>query len=104
MDKVKTLNLTAILCLVVGKISGITELALSYVGLKTLGGSLLIVDGAGIIASLVLCFLAARTTAKQEELDKDIVARLMKEGTLKHYVRELERIEREQQRDQDLAA
>jgi len=54
------------------------------------GATLLALDGLFIVLGIALCIRIGREQAKAEEEDKQILARLVREGTLKQYLRDVE--------------
>ena len=91
MDKTSNWNRFAIFSLVMAKILGVAGIGLAFAGYKTIGGPLLIADVVMIVLALVLCCFAGNATARQDEDDREVVARMLRSGTLQSCVRELER-------------
>ena len=82
-------NSLAIFLLVFGKALGIAGLILGSVN-RTGGAILLVMDGLFITAALVIALRNGREQAKEANADKEVVARLVREGALKQYLREIE--------------
>lgn len=91
MDRTSNLNRFAIFCLVMAKVAGVAGIALAYCGFRTIGGPLLVVDGVMLVLALALCCWAGQTTNRQDETDREVIARMMRDGTLRSCVKELER-------------
>ena len=82
-------NSLAIFLLVFGKALGIAGLIVGAVN-RTLGGILLVLDGVFITAALVIALRNGREQVKEADADKAVLARLVREGALKQYLREIE--------------
>jgi|GEM_PF-3281094 len=87
-------NYLALGLLVVGKLLGIGGLVVGSSS-RVLGGTLLTLDGILIVAAVVVCVATMRARAKEDDGQKEVLRQMMKEGTLKQYLRDLE----EEQRD-----
>ena len=88
----------AIFLLVLGKVFGIAGLIVGSVN-RTLGGILLGLDGVCIVAALVIALRNSREQVKEADADKAVVARLVREGALKQYLREIENDENADSKD-----
>jgi hypothetical protein len=83
-------NYVALFVLILGKALGIGGLIVGAVH-RVAGGTLLALDGVFILAAIVLCLRVARGQAQAAQDDKRVLARLIREGTLKQYLRDLEK-------------
>lgn len=99
MNKTFTYNKIAFVTLLIAKLSGMIGIGLAYIGKPSLGALLLLLDLIFIIVTIILCSIASAKSKKQSEEDKDIVARLIKEGVLDTYVRDLKNGESRGNRD-----
>ncbi|MBX3205973.1 MAG: hypothetical protein KF764_12955 [Labilithrix sp.] len=86
-------NKVALALLIVGKLFGIGGLALGSTS-RVLGGALLGVDGLLIVVAVVMCVVTMKARAREDASEKQILRQMMKEGTLKQYLRDLEAEER----------
>ncbi|MFO0738107.1 MAG: hypothetical protein U0270_19600 [Labilithrix sp.] len=86
-------NSLAIFLLVLGKALGIAGLMVGTVN-RVAGGILLLLDGILIVAALVIALRNGREQAKEADNDKAVLARLVREGSLKQYLREIEEDEK----------
>lgn len=82
-------NYFALTLLIVGKLLGIGGLVLGSSS-RVLGGLLLGLDGIFIVAAVVLCVRTMSARTQEERGHKAILRQMMKEGTLKQYLRDLE--------------
>ena len=86
-------NYLALGLLVAGKLLGIGGLVVGSSS-RVLGGTLLALDGILIVAAVVVCLRTMRTRAKEDAGQKEVLRQMMKEGTLKQYLRDLEEEQR----------
>ena len=82
-------NYLALGLLVVGKLLGIGGLVVGSSS-RVLGGTLLALDGILIVAAVVVCLRTMQARAKEDDGQKELLRQMMKEGTLKQYLRDLE--------------
>ena len=82
-------NTLAFVLVLLSKVFGIVGLIVGAFH-RVAGGTLLLLDGLFIIASVVLCVRLGKKQAKAAEDDRKVVARLVREGTLKQYLRDVE--------------
>ncbi len=82
-------NFFALFLLIFGKALGIVGL---MVGSRhhTLGAVLLVLDGVCIAAAIAVALQVGRAQAKETEEDKERLARMIREGTLGQYLRDLD--------------
>lgn len=89
MAAARSSNSLAIFLLVLGKVCGITGLIVAGWS-RVLGGILLGLDAVLIVAAIVLALRNGQKQIKEANADKEVVARLVREGALKQYLREIE--------------
>ena len=82
-------NYLALGLLIVGKLLGIGGLVVGSSS-RILGGTLLALDGILITAAVIVCVGTMRARAKEDAGQKELLRQMMKEGTLKQYLRDLE--------------
>lgn len=82
-------NTLAFVLVLLSKVFGIVGLIVGAIH-RVAGGTLLLLDGLFIVASVVICIRLGRKQAKAAADDRMIVARLVREGTLKQYLRDVE--------------
>lgn len=93
----KTQTRVALFFLIIGKALGVGGLVLGAVH-RVAGGTLLVLDGVFIVIAIALCLRVGQRQAREANSDKETVARLLREGTLSHYLREVEQEQREEKR------
>ncbi len=99
-DIFRSRNQLALVTLVTGKLLGIGGLILGGSTHRTLGGLLLVVDAVCIVVAIVLCARNMRGRAKEDAGHKQILAQMVREGTLQQYLRDLQEEQRaEKSRD-----
>ncbi|MBX3261455.1 MAG: hypothetical protein KIS78_17665 [Labilithrix sp.] len=86
-------NQVALGLLIVGKLFGIAGLALGSTS-RVLGGTLLGVDGLLIVVAVTICVVTMKAREREDANEKQVLRQMMKEGTLKQYLRDLEAEER----------
>lgn len=88
-DPSRTRHRIALGLLVFAKVLGILALVIgsSY---RVLGGVLLGFDALLIVTAVVLCLRIMKRRAREESEQKAMLRQMMREGTLKQYLRELE--------------
>lgn len=89
MNRVEVLNRIAFIFLIIGKVCGLLGLIVACLQFKSLGASLLFVDGVFIFFALSVCLYSSSLLSKAESSEKQIIERLHKEGTLKQYMKDL---------------
>ena len=82
-------NTLAFVLVLLSKVFGIVGLLVGAIH-RVAGGTLLLVDGLFIISSVIICVRLGKKQAKAADDDRQIVARLVREGTLKQYLRDVE--------------
>jgi len=92
-DMLRSRNYLALGLLIIGKLLGIGGLVVGSSS-RVLGGTLLALDGTFIVAAVVICLGTMKARAKQDAGQKDVLRQMMKEGTLKQYLRDLEEEQR----------
>ena len=92
-----THNRIALIFLILGKALGVGGLVLGAVH-RVGGGTLLALDGIFITVAIVLCLRASKQQVLEANSDKATLARLLREGTLHEYLREVERERRDEER------
>ncbi|MBX3197417.1 MAG: hypothetical protein KF894_04610 [Labilithrix sp.] len=92
--KQRSRNQVALGLLIVGKLFGIAGLALGSTS-RVLGGALLGIDGLLIVVAVVMCVLTMKAREREDADEKQVLRQMLKEGTLKQYLRDLEAEERE---------
>jgi uncharacterized membrane protein required for colicin V production len=88
-DTLRFRNHIALAVLIVGKVFGIAGLVVGSTS-RLLGGALLGLDGVLIVAAVVLCLHTMKARSRQDDGHKDVLRQMMREGTLKQYLRDLE--------------
>lgn len=89
-DTFRSRNQLALITLVAGKLLGIGGLILGASTHRTLGGLFLAIDGLCIVIATVLCVHTMRGRVKEEAGHKEVLAQMIREGTLKQYLRDLQ--------------
>lgn len=89
----RTRNLIALALLILGKVLGIVGLIVGT--MNRLGGGILLgLDGAFLVAAVVIALGTMRRQNREETTQKELLARMMREGTLDQFVREVREAER----------
>jgi hypothetical protein len=86
---VRTRNRLALALLIVGKLFGIAGLAIAG-SHRTAGGLLLALDGLLIVSAIVVSLRTMKRHAVQDEGDKELLRKMIREGTLQQHLRDLE--------------
>ena len=73
-----------------GKIIGVGGLVVGAGGYRVAGGLMLLLDGLFISTAVALCILEMNPRAKEEVGHKEVLAQMIREGTLKQYLRDLQ--------------
>ncbi len=104
-DSLRFRNYAAIALLVLAKLLGLVGLAVGA-GSRVLGGSLLVLSGIFIAGVVALCIGAMRARVVEEDAQKKALRQMMKEGTLKQFMRDIEaeNVSRGRSADDDQAA
>jgi hypothetical protein len=89
-DIFRSRNQLALTALVTGKLLGIGGLVLGASVHRTLGGLFLCIEGLCIVIATVFCVRNMRGRTKEEAGHKQVLAQMMREGTLKQYLRDLQ--------------
>jgi hypothetical protein len=76
--------------LILGKALGIGGLVLAFAGHPFGGGVMLALDGAFIVTAIVIALRVMSERAKEEAGHKQVLAQMVREGTLKQYLRDLQ--------------
>lgn len=76
--------------LIAAKIFGIVGLVLGATSFRPLGAALLAMDGALLAATVAVVVRRMRHVAQEEETHKQILAQMVREGTLRQYLRDIE--------------
>jgi len=82
-------NFFALFVLLFGKALGIAGIVVGSQH-RALGAVLLGLDGVCIAAAIAIALQVGRSHAKETEDDKQMLARMIREGTLKQYLRDLD--------------
>ena len=93
----------AIFLLVFGKVCGIVGLVVASWN-RTLGGILLVIDAVFIVAAIIIALRNSQKLVKEANADKEVVARLVREGALKQYLREIEDEKTKEAKDDEPAS
>ncbi len=101
-DTLRSRNYLALGLLIVGKLLGIGGLVVGSSS-RILGGTLLALDGILIVGAVVVCLGTMRARTKQDAGQKELLRQMMKEGTLKQHLRDLEEEQRSASRSADAA-
>ncbi len=83
-------NFIALALLILAKALGIAGLIVGA-SHRFAGGFLLVLDGVFLVAAVAICLGIARDRKKAEAGQKEVLAQMVREGTLKQYLRDLER-------------
>lgn len=78
-------NRVALTMLVLAKIVGVLGLVVPN---RSLGAALLILDGLLLAGAVALCILNGRKLVQAEDAQRDMLAQMVREGTLDLFVRE----------------
>lgn len=89
MPETNSRNFIALALLVLAKALGIGGLIVGAHH-RVLGGTLLVLDGVFLVAAVAICLGVSRARSKAEIGQKEILAQMVREGTLKQYLRDLE--------------
>jgi hypothetical protein len=89
LDKVRSRNYTALGLLIVAKLFGIGGLAVGSSS-RVVGGTLLALDALLITAAVVIAVATMRARTQEDDKEKALLRQMVKEGTLKQYLRDLE--------------
>lgn len=81
-------NHVALGLLILAKAFGMAGLVLGSTH-RFAGGSLLALDGVLLVAAVVIALRTARAQHRADAAGKEVLARMMREGTLDQYLREL---------------
>ena len=87
--EVKSRNGIALAMLLFGKVAGITGLIVGITQYRVLGGVLLGLDGALLVGAVVLALQNMRAVAREETDQKQVLEKMIQEGTLDQYLRDL---------------
>lgn len=93
VEKLRLRNYTALGLLVVAKLFGIAGLV-GGSSSRMLGGTLLALAGILIACAVVVALRTMRARAEEDTSQKALLRQMMKDGTLKQHLRELEAEER----------
>ncbi|AKU94791.1 hypothetical protein AKJ09_01455 [Labilithrix luteola] len=85
----KVRNQLAFAMLIVGKLFGIGGLILGATSHRIAAGTLLVVDGLMLTVAAVLTMTNMKKTAVEEKSQKAVLEQMMREGTLKQYIRDI---------------
>jgi hypothetical protein len=85
----KARNQIAIASLIFAKVLGIAGLIVGAMGHRILGGSLLACDGVLLIVAVVIGLRSVKAAKSDESDQKQLLAQMMREGTLDQYLRDL---------------
>lgn len=96
-NTVRFRNHLALGLLIVGKAIGIGGLVVSSAGSRLIGGLMLGLYGILIVAAVVMCIVMMRDRKREEVGHKAVLAQMVREGTLKQYLRDLQAEELEQE-------
>ena len=89
LDSLRFRNYAAIGLLVLGKLLGIVGLAIGA-GYRILGGTLLVLSGVFIAGAVAMCIGVMRARVIEENAQKKALRQMMKEGTLKQFMRDIQ--------------
>jgi hypothetical protein len=96
-------NFVALALLILAKALGIAGLIVGAHH-RVAGGLLLALDGVFLVVAVAICLGVARSRKKEEQGQKEMLAKMVREGTLKQYLRDLERPSRPVTLDDGAAA
>jgi hypothetical protein len=90
MASVQVKNGIALACVGAAKVCGIGGVAAGFAHQRALAVTLM--SGAGVLLALAvtICILVMKDQAQEETTDKAILERMMREGTLKQYLADLQ--------------
>lgn len=76
--------------LIAGKVFGVVGLALGTTDYRILGGTLLAFDGVLLLTAAVVATRSMKKAKSEEKDHKQMLRQMIREGTLKQYLRDLE--------------
>jgi hypothetical protein len=82
-------NPVAFASLFFAKIFGMVGLVLGLTNYRPLGGVLLVLDGVLLGAAVAIAVRSMRKEKREEETHKQILAQMVREGTLEQYLRDI---------------
>lgn len=85
----KSRNQLAFAMLILGKLFGIAGLILGATSHRIAAGTLLVVDGLMLSAAAVISIRNMKAKAVEEKSHKAILEQMMREGTLRQYLRDI---------------
>lgn len=85
----KTHSQVAFAMLVAAKVFGIAGLILGVTRYRILGGALLGLDAVMIVVAIAIGLRGMRSVVREEETHKKLLAKMIEEGTLRQYLRDL---------------
>lgn len=88
-DSFRSRNYTALGLLILGKIIGILGVVAGGTGYRTTGAMLLGLYGACVTGAIVLCLSTMKRRERQDSLQKQVLAQMLREGTLDQHLRDL---------------
>lgn len=83
-------NRVALAALITAKVIGIGGLVVAVMGHRTLGGTLLALDGVLIATAIGVSLRLMRRREEEDTSQKAALAQMIREGTLKQFLRDLE--------------
>ena len=89
VENIRARNYTALGMLVLGKLFGIAGLVVGSSS-RVLGGALLGLDGLLITAAVIVALATMKAHARDDDQHKAMLRQMMREGTLKQALRDLE--------------
>ena len=75
-------NKIAIGLLFLAKFIGMCGIGIGFLGYRTLGGTMLAIDGILLVCCVLLCLLEHQSQIKQEGVELDMLEKMLADGTL----------------------
>jgi hypothetical protein len=86
---VQSSSAVAIPVLISAKVFGVVGLVLGFTSYRPVGGVLLALDGVLLGVTVALSVRAMRSAAIEEKTHKQILEQMVREGTLRQYLRDI---------------
>lgn len=103
-DSTRSRNLTALALLVIGKLLGIGGLVVGVMGHRVLGGLMLGLYGLFLAVAVGLCVVTMKRRQREDVGNKEVLAQMVREGTLDQYLRDVKAAETRAARDDERRA
>ena len=87
--RIQLRNKVSLAALVLTKVCGFIGVALGFAGHVNMGFGFLVLACALLITIIVLCFKNFKEVRKEESLEKSMLRKMIQEGTLNQYIRDI---------------